>query len=87
VSRLATTHFHINISEWIGEADSIKPLNRNRKTLEKEQYLSWVISDWWNAMAKSRDEVRTDLITRTKCLEGNGEEMIIADDYLFNVEY
>jgi len=36
----AKSHFHINIAEWIGEADSIKPLNRNRKTLEKEKCIS-----------------------------------------------
>jgi len=45
MSRLAMSHFHINIAESIGEADRIKPLNRNRKTLEKEKCRSWVISD------------------------------------------
>jgi len=34
-----------------------------------------------NAMAQSRDEVRTDLINRTEYLEGNGKEMIFAGDY------
>jgi len=54
-------------------------LNRwiNRYTLEKEKCLSWVISDWWNAMVQSRDEVRTDLINWTECFEGNGKEMVI----------
>jgi len=78
VSRLAKLHFHINIADWIGKADSIKPFNRNRKTLGKEKCLSWVISDWWNAMAQSRDKVRTDLVNTTKWLEGNGKYMIIA---------
>jgi len=74
VSAIATSHFHINIAKWIGEADSIKPLNRNRKWLVKEKCLSWVVSDWWNAMAQSRYEVRTDLINRTGCIEDNGKE-------------
>jgi len=26
LSLLVTSHFHINIADWIGEADSIKPL-------------------------------------------------------------
>jgi len=69
---------YATVHEWIGEADSIKPLNCNRPTLEKEKCLSCVISDWWNAMAQSRDEVHTDLINRTEWLEGNGKVMIIA---------
>jgi len=81
VSRLATSHFHINVAEWSDVADSIKPFNRNRKTLGKEKCLSWVISDWWNAMAQSRDKVRTDLINRTECIEGNEKEMIIVGDF------
>jgi len=51
VSRDYTSHSHINIAEWKGEADSIKPLNRNRKMSEKEKCISWVISNWWNTMA------------------------------------
>jgi len=62
-------HSHINIAEWIGEADSIKPLDRNSKTLEKEKCLSWGISDWWKGMAQSRDEVRSDLIIKAEWLE------------------
>jgi len=36
VFRLAKWHFHVNTEEWIGEADSIKPVNRNRKALERK---------------------------------------------------
>jgi len=32
-------------------------------------------------MAQSRDEVLTDLINRTECLEGNGKKMTIAGDF------
>jgi len=32
-------------------------------------------------MAQSRYDVRTNLINRTECLEGNGKEMIIAGDF------
>jgi len=66
VSRLTTSHFHIDIAEWVSEAASITSLNRNRKTLKKKKCLSWVISDWRNEMAQSRDEGRTDLINRTE---------------------
>ena len=31
-------------------------------------------------MAQSRNEIRTDLIKGTECLEGNGKEMIFAGD-------
>ena len=31
---LATLHFYVNMAEWIGEADSIKPLDRDRKALK-----------------------------------------------------
>jgi hypothetical protein len=38
VSRQATSHFHINVAEWIGEADrqtdSIKTLDRNRNAAD-----------------------------------------------------
>ena len=74
------SHFHISVAEWIGEADRIETLDCNRKALEKEKHLSWVISVGWNAMANSRDEVCTDLIDRTECLEGNWKEVIIAGD-------
>jgi len=77
VSQLVTSHFNVNTAEWIGKADSIKPLNHYRKAFEKKKCISWVISDCWNMMAKSRDEVHSDLINRTECLEGNGKEMII----------
>jgi len=77
VSQLAKLHVHINIVEWIGEEDNIKPLNRNRKTLEKEKCLSSLMSARCNAMVQSRDEVRTDLINRDECQEVNGKEMIL----------
>jgi len=32
-------------------------------------------------MVQSRDEAPTDPINRTEYLEGNGKEMIIADDF------
>ena len=76
MSRLSTSHFQIDIAERIGEADCIKALNRNRKALEKEKCLSWVISVGWNAMAQSINEVRTDLIMGTEGLEGNGKEVV-----------
>ena len=34
-SRLATSHFHVNIAKWIGEADGIKALDRNREALKE----------------------------------------------------
>jgi len=43
------SHFHINIAEWIGEADNIKPLSRNRKTLEMEK-LSLCVRYWITTM-------------------------------------
>ena len=78
VSRLATSHFHIDIAEWIGEADCIEAPDRNRRASEKEICLSWVIGVGWNAMAQRRNEIRTDLIEGTEGLEGNGKEMIVA---------
>ena len=56
-------------------------LNRNRKALEKEICLSWVIGVGWNEMAQSRNEVRIDLIKENECLEGNGKEMMTAGDF------
>jgi len=38
MSRLATLHSLINIAECIGVADGIKPLNHNRKMLEKANH-------------------------------------------------
>jgi len=53
------SHFHINIAEWIGEAGSIKPLNRNRKILEKEKCLSWIIISSIDEMQWHRAEMKS----------------------------
>ena len=83
VSRLATGHFHIHIAEWIGEADCNKALDRNRKALEKEKCLSWVIGVGWNAMALSRNEVHTNLIEGTDFSKAVGEMIITGDFRVF----
>ena len=61
-----------------GEADSIK--TQHSHVGKGKKFISWVISVGWNAMAQSRDEVRTEVSDRTECLEGNWKEMINAGD-------
>jgi len=39
-SRLVTSHFHIHVAEGIGEADSIKALDRNRKGVKDNTFLT-----------------------------------------------
>jgi len=71
VSQLATSHFHLKISERIGETDGIKALDRNRKALKEEKCLSWVVSVSIDSMAQCTNEVRTDLVNRTELLNGD----------------
>jgi len=95
VSRPAASHtarFHINVAECVGEEESIKPLNRNRKTSEKEKRIScmghqWLMKSdgpeqiWSPTQASSADLcIAADVINRTECLGGNGKEMIIVGD-------
>jgi len=68
------SHFHLKISERLGETDGIKALDRNGKALKKEKSLSWVVSVSRDSMAQYRNEVRTNLVNSTKRLKGDGKK-------------
>ena len=77
MSRLASSNFHIGIAERIGEADRVQALDRDRNALKKNKCCLSVFEEmrWPGAEMKP---AYTVLIYRTKGLEGNWIEMVIA---------